>query len=304
LGPPGKSICTNCTTWWATQQLSHWQFPATVICCLAHPAPSALLTLCPGDWACPSCGNNCFAFRTQCNRCGTPKPDGAGGGGGGYGGGGYGGGGGGYGGGGYGGGGGGGRGGGAREGDWYCECGNNNFAWRDKCNRCGKGKGGDGGGAPAAGGYDAGASAGGYGGYDGAAAGGYSAPRSEPVRAAPQGPPGKFAPGDWTCTGCGNVNWQRRTTCNQCNAPKPGAVDQTREGRGGGFKERDDEEAEEARRRRREHEANEDFDEFGRPRKKESAADREARERAALDRLNARYREEGGRDRSRSPVRR
>ena len=28
------------------------------------------------------------------------------------------------------------------------------------------------------------------------------------------------------------------------------------------------------------------FDEFGRPRKKESAADREAREKAALDRLN------------------
>jgi len=30
------------------------------------------------------------------------------------------------------------------------------------------------------------------------------------------------------------------------------------------------------------------FDEFGRPRKKESAADREARERSALDRLNVR----------------
>lgn len=84
----------------------------------------------PGDWPCPSCGNNCFAFRNACNRCGTPKPEGAGGGGGG---GGYGGGGGGYGGGGdygsggggYGGGGGGAPRGGRREGDWDCECGNN-----------------------------------------------------------------------------------------------------------------------------------------------------------------------------------
>jgi RNA-binding protein FUS len=98
-----------------------------------------------GDWACPSCGNNCFAFRTACNRCGTAKLDG-GGGGGGYGappaGGGYGGapgdgygggGGGGYGGGGgrggdaggFGGGGGRGGGGNRREGDWDCSCGNN-----------------------------------------------------------------------------------------------------------------------------------------------------------------------------------
>ncbi|CAN0043551.1 unnamed protein product, partial [Hapterophycus canaliculatus] len=32
---------------------------------------------------CPSCGNNCFAFRNECNRCQTPKPTGGGGGGGG-----------------------------------------------------------------------------------------------------------------------------------------------------------------------------------------------------------------------------
>ncbi len=35
-----------------------------------------------GDWTCPNCGNNCFAFRTACNRCQTPKPGGDGGGGG------------------------------------------------------------------------------------------------------------------------------------------------------------------------------------------------------------------------------
>eukprot|EP00039_Didymoeca_costata_P013309 m.200468 g.200468 ORF g.200468 m.200468 type:complete len:69 (+) comp15736_c0_seq4:50-256(+) len=36
----------------------------------------------PGDWQCPdeTCGNVNFAFRTECHRCGEPKPPGAGGG--------------------------------------------------------------------------------------------------------------------------------------------------------------------------------------------------------------------------------
>jgi hypothetical protein len=51
-------------------------------------------------------------------------------------------------------------------------------------------------------------------------------PTARPARA------GKFAPGDWTCTGCGNVNWERRKACNQCNTPKPGTVDTNREGAG------------------------------------------------------------------------
>ncbi|CAN0127721.1 unnamed protein product, partial [Discosporangium mesarthrocarpum] len=28
----------------------------------------------PGDWECPSCGNNCFASKSQCNRCQTRRP--------------------------------------------------------------------------------------------------------------------------------------------------------------------------------------------------------------------------------------
>lgn len=37
-----------------------------------------------GDWKCPNpdCGNTNFAWRQQCNRCSTDKPEGSGGGGG------------------------------------------------------------------------------------------------------------------------------------------------------------------------------------------------------------------------------
>lgn len=36
-----------------------------------------------------------------------------------------------------------------------------------------------------------------------------------------RGPAGLFQKGDWTCTVCGNINWERRTTCNKCQNPKP-----------------------------------------------------------------------------------
>lgn len=39
-------------------------------------------------------------------------------------------------------------------------------------------------------------------------------------------------PGDWSCPGCQNMNWEWRDTCNQCNAAKPGTkADEKRTGR-------------------------------------------------------------------------
>ena len=32
----------------------------------------------PGDWACPSCDYNVFARKTECPKCGEPKPGGGG----------------------------------------------------------------------------------------------------------------------------------------------------------------------------------------------------------------------------------
>ena len=101
-----------------------------------------------GDWRCNACNNINFSFRTQCNRCQSPRgsddqsgqvqvPPGGGRGGGG-----------------------GGKGGGGAmpgqgPGDWRCNaCNNINFSFRRACNRCQEpkpsdsGMGGGGGGGP------------------------------------------------------------------------------------------------------------------------------------------------------------
>ncbi|KAJ9597751.1 hypothetical protein L9F63_011359, partial [Diploptera punctata] len=48
---------------------------------------------------------------------------------------------------------------------------------------------------------------------------------------------GLFSADDWQCNKCGNVNWARRQSCNMCNAPKYGEVEE-RTGYGGGYNDR------------------------------------------------------------------
>jgi len=59
-----------------------------------------------GDWYCPSCHSLCFASKTSCYKCNTPKPSSQQ----------------------------------PKPGDWYCSCGNLNFASRVACRNCNKEK--------------------------------------------------------------------------------------------------------------------------------------------------------------------
>ncbi|KAF2351612.1 Zinc finger RanBP2-type, partial [Trinorchestia longiramus] len=72
---------------------------------------------------------------------------------------------------------------------------------------------------------------------------------------------GLFSADDWQCNKCGNVNWARRGTCNLCNAPKVGEVEE-RTGYGGGFNERTGVEYVQRE------DSDDEFDEFGRRKKK------------------------------------
>mmetsp|Transcript_29097 Transcript_29097/g.93852 ORF Transcript_29097/g.93852 Transcript_29097/m.93852 type:complete len:138 (-) Transcript_29097:140-553(-) len=44
--------------------------------------------------------------------------------------------------------------------------------------------------------------------------------------------------GDWHCQSCGNINYNSRLMCNQCGIQKPEGLGEPREGRAGGFDER------------------------------------------------------------------
>eukprot|EP00667_Euglena_gracilis_P018853 EG_transcript_20105 len=148
----------------------------------------------------------------------------------------------------------------APTGDWNCtHCGNMNFARRFACNSCfmpmpgvapdyeaqmiqngtagkgrgkGKGKGygmgfgkGMGKGMWGASPWDPWGSFGGYGGFGGAyggAYGGYGGFDADPFGMGLKkvGPPPM--PGDWKCTKCYNINFARRTECNQCGVARAG----------------------------------------------------------------------------------
>merc|ERR1711920_327316 len=101
-----------------------------------------------GDWKCYGCGNNNYANREQCNKCGIPRANFI-------------------------------AKSGLRAGDWICPaCQNHNFADKVACNKCGSPKGNT------------------------------------------EGSTFKMKPGDWLCPQCSNHNYADKVTCNRCGGPK------------------------------------------------------------------------------------
>ncbi|XP_019856906.1 PREDICTED: zinc finger Ran-binding domain-containing protein 2-like [Amphimedon queenslandica] len=122
------------------------------------------------------------------------------------------------------------------EGDWICSdssCGNVNFSWRDKCNKCGRDKGK----------VDT-----------------FKKTGAEIGKQAASKSGGLFSAEDWQCAMCGNVNWARRNECNMCKQPKFAKIE-ARTGVGGGYCERDNVEYIDRE------DSDDEIDEFGRKKK-------------------------------------
>lgn len=130
----------------------------------------------------------------------------------------------------------------SNDGDWTCDdCGNVNFARRNNCNRCEKSKA-----------------------HSVAAA--KRKLGTEIGKAAAEKSKGLFSADDWQCNKCGNVNWARRQSCNVCNAPKFGDVEE-RTGFGGGYNDRGVVEYKERE------DSDDEYDEFGRKKKRRTLSD-------------------------------
>mmetsp|Transcript_17605 Transcript_17605/g.70707 ORF Transcript_17605/g.70707 Transcript_17605/m.70707 type:complete len:143 (+) Transcript_17605:711-1139(+) len=112
--------------------------------------------------------------------------------------------------------------------------------------------------------------------------------------------------GDWICPSCMNLNWSKRLACNQCGIKKPEGDDHgLRQGRGGGYNERQDDDDLAGSGLPTTHDADgggapravdrtayadldaDGFDEFGRKRSKKKLSDKAARRKAAAERLKA-----------------
>ncbi|KAJ8610023.1 hypothetical protein CTAYLR_006624 [Chrysophaeum taylorii] len=82
-------------------------------------------------------------------------------------------------------------------GDWIChQCQNNNFARRRECRRCGTPR------------------------SDRSTVVGERPPPQQHGSSRPRGGGSSFIPGDWLCGRCSNHNFQWRTECKRCSAPR------------------------------------------------------------------------------------